>query len=180
MFRPKTLAQSRSQYINVPLVKAAWSGGALGVGLPPIFGIMVDYARSLGTSELPRYDHIRAALEHTMDHAQLAPDVSVSASGKGEYSWKQCSDTGAALPVLSDQDDPVFDSNIDWLAVLSNPPGFPALSNSLTSGERASEYEEALGERDPALDLPHGAQERLIDVWHLIAVDMQTYNAEEQ
>jgi len=178
MFRPKTLAQSRSQYINVPRVKAAWSGGALGVGLPPIFGIMVDYARSPGTSELPCYDLIRAALEHAVDHAQPAPDV--SASGKGEYSWKQCSDAGAALPVLSDQDDPVFDSNIDWLSVPSSQPGFPAPSNSLTSGERASEYEEALGERDPALDLPHGAQERLIDVWHLIAVDMQTYKTEEQ
>ncbi|KZO99720.1 kinase-like protein [Calocera viscosa TUFC12733] len=167
-FKARTLAQLRSQYLHLAQVKAAWSGQALGAGYPPIFGVLVDYARNLPPTEMPRYDTIRQALQRSrqeVDQDGLTYDE--------QLLWQTTNtDTAqedvSSLPTLTDQDDPVIDPTVDWMTVMTPSPGYPPPSNSRDG--YMDEFEEPQGERDPSLSLPEGVSGQLTEVWNLISV----------
>ncbi|KZO99678.1 kinase-like protein [Calocera viscosa TUFC12733] len=177
-FRPKNLAQLRSQYLHCSQVKAAWSGQALSTGHPPIFGALLDYARSLPPSELPRYDIIRQAVQN----AQQGREDSVLGHEE-ELLWQNTKSDIAQvdvslLPTLTREDRPEIDPTIDWKTVMSPKPGYPPPFNSLM-GDPMYEFEDPQGERDPSLSLPEGVRRELTDVWTLIDVKKELYVSED-
>ncbi|KZO99714.1 hypothetical protein CALVIDRAFT_561042 [Calocera viscosa TUFC12733] len=178
-FRPRTLAQSRAQYLYVAQVKAAWTGEALSAGYPSIFGAILDYARILRPNELPRYDLIRQALQH----AQLGHEDSML-SHEGEQPWQSkktniTQESISLLPTLTREDDPVIDPTLDWNTLMSPQAGGPTPSNSFPLGDFRNELALPHGERDPSLSLPEGWGGQLTEVWTLIDVKKKRYVPED-
>ncbi|KZO99715.1 kinase-like protein [Calocera viscosa TUFC12733] len=174
-FRPRNLAQSRAQYLYLPKVKAAWSGQALSVGYPSIFGAILDYARSLPPRELPRYDLIRKALQEAQDGREDAVLAHDDGRRRSNINTDITEEDIALLPTLTDKDRPVIDPTINWKTIGSPKPGCPPPSNSFSEGDIRNEFGLPHGERDPLLSLPEGMRGQLTEVWNLIQVKEELY-----
>ena len=55
--------------------KRAWSGGALCVGWPSMFGEFLDYCRGLEYDETPQYQQWKLRFAHAIHHTEFSIDI---------------------------------------------------------------------------------------------------------